>query len=62
VSYALPPRPQPSPEETAAVLAAVEELLLSQQVVPVDTAPTWRFSGRWFNSGPYSMRRPVRST
>jgi hypothetical protein len=23
-----------------------------------DTAPAWRFSGRWFNSGPYALRRP----
>jgi len=62
VSYALAPRPTLAPEEAAAVIAAVEELMLAPPIVPVDTAPSWRFSGRWFNADPYSMRRPVRAT
>ena len=28
--------------------------------VVADVAPTWRFSGRWFNPGPFSQRRPRR--
>jgi hypothetical protein len=23
-----------------------------------DKPPAWRFSGRWFNVGPYALRRP----
>jgi hypothetical protein len=61
VSHGLAPRPELSAEETAVVIAAVTETLLAQQVEPLDTAPTWRFSGRWFNASPYAMRRPVRS-
>lgn len=62
MSYGLPPRPELSGEELAAVIAAAEEALRAVPNVVVDKAPSWRFSGRWFNSGPYSMRRPQRSS
>jgi hypothetical protein len=62
VSYGLAPRPELSSEEAAAVVAAVKEVMLAQVVVPVDRAPAWRFSGRWFSAGPYVERRPVRAT
>jgi hypothetical protein len=46
----------------AAVMAAVEEVMKAEPPIslPVDVVPSWRFSGRWFNSGPYAMRRPLR--
>jgi hypothetical protein len=45
----------------AALVAAAEEVLRASQSVVVDRAPSWRFSGRWFNAGPYSLRRPNRA-
>ena len=62
MSYGLAPRPVLPAEETAAVMAAVEEMLKveAEQVLAIDTVPNWRFSGRWFNAGPYTMRRPLR--
>jgi hypothetical protein len=62
VSYGLPPRPELSEGELAALIAAAEEVLKTVSNVVVDQAPSWRFSGRWFNDGPYSMRRPQRSS
>jgi hypothetical protein len=49
-------------DEMAALLAVAEEMISEQslQIVAVDMAPSWRFSGRWFNSGPYANRRPMR--
>jgi len=46
----------------AALTAAAEEMMIEQTVpnVAVDAVPSWRFSGRWFNSGPYANRRPMR--
>jgi hypothetical protein len=46
----------------AALMAAAEEILKAQaeQTIAVDAVPSWRFSGRWFNSGPYANRRPLR--
>jgi hypothetical protein len=58
VSRGLAPRPELGPEETAALVAAVAELLGGKSAVVVDQVPVWRFSGRWFNTGPYSLRRP----
>ena len=43
-------RSEPSPEELAAIVAAVE-VAWPKPVVPVDTGPRtprWRFSGRWW--------------
>jgi len=57
VNYGLPPRPQLAPDELAALVAAAEEVLLSEQIV-VDRVPNWRFSGRWFDAAPFSDRRP----
>ena len=55
----LAPRPELGPDETAAVIAAVQELLRAPvEDVVVDETPPWRFSGRWFNAGPFAMRRP----
>ena len=53
-------RPALSPEETAALAAAIDELLASRQAVVMDTTPAWRFSGRWFGEGRFEMRRPRR--
>jgi len=58
VSYGLGPRPELGPEETAAVIVAVTEVLKQSVVVVPDTVPVWRFSGRWFNTGPFSPGRP----
>ncbi|MGB8198025.1 MAG: hypothetical protein WCF25_13585 [Acidimicrobiales bacterium] len=59
MSYGLTPRPELPPDELAALIAAAEEILRSEKTVAlVDHAPVWRFSGRWFNAGPYSDRRP----
>ena len=62
MNYALAPRPELGPDETAAVVAAVEELLRARVVAvadaDADATPVWRFSGRWFNAGPLVMRRP----
>jgi hypothetical protein len=44
----------------AALVVAAEELLKSQARVVADAPPSWRFSGRWFNAGPYAYRRPYR--
>jgi hypothetical protein len=57
VNYGLTPRPELAPDELAALVAAVEEVLLSEKIV-VDQVPNWRFSGRWFNAAPFSDRRP----
>ena len=52
--------PVPTEEETAAIVAAIEALWPKPVVVaalePADTAPKWRFSGRWW-SRPIPSRR-----
>jgi hypothetical protein len=58
MSYGLAPRPGLPPDEMAALIAAAEELLTAEHRRVLDKAPAWRFSGRWFNSGPFSLRRP----
>jgi hypothetical protein len=58
VNYGLTPRPELAPDELAALVAAVEEVLLSEKIVAVDQVPNWRFSGRWFNAAPFTNRRP----
>jgi hypothetical protein len=58
VNYGLTPRPELAPDELAALVAAVEEVLLSEKIVVVDQVPNWRFSGRWFNAAPFTDRRP----
>ena len=60
MTYGLPPRPELSSEELAAVIAAAEQILKSDKARVVDATPSWRFSGRWFNSGRYTLRRPYR--
>jgi len=60
VRHGLAPRPELGPEETAAIIVAVTEVLKQSVVVVADTVPVWRFSGRWFNTGPFSLRRPHR--
>jgi len=62
VSHGLRPRPELPPEELAALIGAAEEILRAQRLQVPDRAPSWRFSGRWFNSGPYANRRPQRSS
>jgi hypothetical protein len=44
----------------AALIVAAQELLKNQTLVVTDPLPSWRFSGRWFNAGPYALRRPYR--
>jgi hypothetical protein len=58
VNYGLTPRPELSPDELAALVAAAEEILRSEKTAVVDQTPTWRFSGRWFNAAPFTNRRP----
>jgi hypothetical protein len=58
VNYGLTPRPELAPDDLAALVAAVEEVLLSEKIVVVDQVPNWRFSGRWFNAAPFTNRRP----
>jgi hypothetical protein len=59
MSYGLAPRPTLPPDEMAALIAAAEELLVvERRRVRADKASSWRFSGRWFNTGPFTMRRP----
>jgi hypothetical protein len=61
VTYGLTPRPNLAPEEMAALVVVAEQLLRRDEVADaVDVVPAWRFSGRWFNSGPYTNRRPHR--
>ncbi|MGA2968597.1 MAG: hypothetical protein ABSE75_02205 [Acidimicrobiales bacterium] len=62
MSHGLAPRPGLPADEMAALTAAAEEMMIEQTVpnVAVDAVPSWRFSGRWFNSGPYANRRPMR--
>jgi hypothetical protein len=61
VSYGLEPRPQLSADEMAALVVAVQEVVTTRTVLVVDPVPSWRFSGRWFNTGPYANRRPYRA-
>ena len=58
MNYGLTPRPELAPDDLAALVAAVEEVLLSEKIVVVDQVPNWRFSGRWFNAAPFTNRRP----
>ena len=58
MNYGLAPRPSLPPEEMAVLIAAAEELLKAERPRVKDKPPTWRFSGRWFNAGPYANRRP----
>ena len=58
MSYALTPRPALPPEELAAVVVAIEELMRDQKDIVEDRVPVWRFSGRWFNNGRFANRRP----
>lgn len=61
MTYGLTPRPDLPPEELAALFAVVEEVLRRDDVVvAVDVVPAWRFSGRWFDSGAFTNRRPQR--
>ena len=59
MSYGLAPRPELPPDEMAAVIAAAEEVLRREVRRARDETPPWRFSGRWFNHGPFAHRRPV---
>jgi hypothetical protein len=45
----------------AALVVAAQEILKTRTVIVVDPLPSWRFSGRWFNAGPYANRRPYRA-
>jgi hypothetical protein len=61
VTYGLTPRPELATEELAALIVVAEQLLRRDDaVVAADVVPVWRFSGRWFNSGPHANRRPQR--
>lgn len=62
MTYALTPRPELALDELAALVAVAEELINrpTRTIAVVDHASSWRFSGRWFNSGPFADRRPQR--
>lgn len=51
-------RPDPGPEEAAAIAAAVQVVLSAGAAGPAEQAemPRWRFSGRWW-SKPVPQRR-----
>ena len=59
MSHGLAPRPGPTPDEIAAVSAAVALLATARGVQEDERVPAWRFSGRWFNAGRYANRRPI---
>jgi hypothetical protein len=61
MSHGLTPRPELCEEELFALQAVSEELLKEQELLAIeeDEVPIWRFSGRWFNAGPYANRRPL---
>ncbi len=51
-------RPTPTPEEVAAIMAAME-VLWPRPVAPAEdrvASPAWRFSGRWWRK-PVAARR-----
>lgn len=60
MTYGLPPRPELCAEEMAALVLAAQEMFKTPVDAGDDQAPSWRFSGRWFNAGPYVLRRPHR--
>ncbi|HTB09050.1 MAG TPA: hypothetical protein VK704_04490 [Acidimicrobiales bacterium] len=61
MNYGLAPRPSLPPDEMAALIAAAEELLVEERRRVRTTKPSaWRFSGRWYSSGPFTNRRPHR--
>lgn len=57
-TFGLAARRALEPEEMVALAAAGEQLMREGRRVVVDPLPAWRFSGRWFNAGPYALRRP----
>ena len=61
-AYGLTPRPELGPEEMAALVVALEHCYDEPAALVPAPAPvaSWRFSGRWFNSGPFDRRRPRR--
>jgi hypothetical protein len=54
----LPPRPQPTAEEIAVVTAAVQALSKGSRSEDMADTPAWRFSGRWFATRRFELRRP----
>ncbi|MDP8988303.1 MAG: hypothetical protein M3N11_08160 [Actinomycetota bacterium] len=54
-------RRRPSPQELAAIVAAVELAWpgpASAEAVPAEPTPAWRFSGRWWRR-PFPEAQPV---
>ncbi len=61
MSHGLRPRTPLGDEESAAVVAATAAILSRGPLVEAaDPVPAWRFSGRWFNAGRFTLRRPHR--
>lgn len=61
MTYGLPARPSLSDEDLAALVSAAQEVLRVRALAqPMERTPAWRFSGRWFNHGPFDQRRPRR--
>jgi len=57
--------PEPTDEEAVAIAAALRQVLFSGGAAtvtePPNTAPAWRFSGRWWNKPtPIARQRPLR--
>jgi len=57
VSHGLAPRPELSPEDVAAVIAAAQNHFAQRAEGVPDVAPVWRFSGRWFGSQTLTNKR-----
>ncbi|MEI8127224.1 MAG: hypothetical protein WCG86_05330 [Actinomycetota bacterium] len=63
MSYGLAPKASISNEEMAVVLAAAQALMNATTLIAPtpNVVPPWRFSGRWFATGPFSSQRRPRS-
>ena len=59
MSHGLAPRPELPPEDFAAVVAIVQNHFAQKSEIAPDLPPAWRFSGRWFNTGPFANRIPM---
>jgi hypothetical protein len=59
VSNGLTPRPELSPEDVAAVIAAAQNHFAQRAEGVPDVPPVWRFSGRWFSTQTLTNRRSL---
>lgn len=59
MSHGLAPRPELSPEDVAAVIAAAQNHFAQRNEGVSDDVPVWRFSGRWFGTQTLTNRRSL---